>query len=444
MPTPPAECYRVRVAPPRRGRDRGCWCLRVYGPDLPKYGQRELTDVSAAQPGSRARAEGVARKRQRDLNGEGLALMEVYEAWQASQARSAVSTRRNHESTRRWLEQSEFAGLRDGDLSAARVLDMRAALESGAGKVSSGRQRIMHVSQAWRWAQIKALVSQEWPHGLPKWKAPHGERSRKGAYTEGEVRDLLAHLRDLHGGRYFALAWLLAETGARSTVCRSLRAKDVQVLPGGAGEVSLRRRKVGPDLTAVVSPALVAQFPLDGDPDAYLFPSPKFPGRCLGKTSLWRVIAEWVESRGLKGLRDVHSLRRRGASQLHRSAVPTEIGRRILGQSSQVFLDYAAKAHYDLTEERRILWLDLSPVAQLGPTGSTGPTEEAAGPMDTSGANSTGSDPTREFRAVAGLCGFSAAQPIGPVFRALLSRAAPSDSAGHVLRGLFVGSDPVR
>tara|TARA_R110002072_G_scaffold35076_2_gene104146 strand:- start:349 stop:1635 length:1287 start_codon:yes stop_codon:yes gene_type:complete len=366
---PMGERYRVTTSPPRKGRDRGCWVLRVYGPGVPKTGRRELTEIPYAKS-SKPRAKAAAAQRSAELNDDGRSMLSVFDDWAAERKRSgrlAEKTLRSYSVARSWLASSAAAGIIDGLLSGARVLEVREELTQTL-RVGTARLYLGLIAQAWRWAHLRELVVQPWPTGLPPWRTPAEDRTRKRAYTPAELLDLLDYLAAYAGGHYLGLGWILAETAARIGAVLSLRVGDVQVLPDGSGLVAIGRRvgagatKTKSERTGAISPALVRELRLDRYPVDWLFESRRTAGTVGAKPvpagSFRSVVEKWLRSRGLYGLRDVHSFRRRGAAELHRANVPTEIGRRITGHaSSEVFLSYASKANYDLTEERRILWV---------------------------------------------------------------------------------------
>ncbi|MBL4849104.1 MAG: tyrosine-type recombinase/integrase [Planctomycetes bacterium] len=350
---------RVHVVPPRRGRDRGCWVLRVYGPEIPRFGRRELTPVLHAAE-TRPAAERLARRREAELGGSGLTLGQVYEGWLAELERSgrlARSTMRSRVTSGVWLAGSFAEDLTK--IGPAELLAIREDL-SAAGKISSGRQKVKHFAQAWRWGHIRELVSAPWP-SLPPWTSPTGDKTRKRAYTEREIADLLAHLSTASGGRYLSMAWLMVETAARSGAVRSLLVRNVEVAADGSATIRIGRdgrTKGNRERHSLISPELVAALDLDRPPEAPLFPSRRDPSRPVGKNTLWKIVSAWLKSRGLFGLRDVHSIRRRGVAHLHGSGIPDVIGQRITGHVSRdVYLDYASQAEFDLTEGSRRLWV---------------------------------------------------------------------------------------
>lgn len=434
--------YRVRVAPPRRGRDRGCWCLRVYGPGEAN-GQRELTEIRH-EPRTRARAEGEAKRRQAELNGEGLPLGAIYAQWVAQRARAGRLSKRtlaNHEVAGRWLEGSRFAGVMDGGLTAGVVVEVREALTESL-RVATARLYLGMISQAWRWAHMRGLVAQGWPSGLPPWRTPVSDRTRKRAYSEAELADLLKHLATWQGGHYLGLGWVLAESAARIGSVVPLRVGDVRVLADGSGLVTIGRT-LGPgatkgrtERTSAISPGAVGALDLLRPDRAWLFPSRRGESRHLSARSFRDAVTAWLKTRDLVGLRDVHSLRRRGAAELHRQGVPTEIGRQITGQSTEVFMSYAAKADYDLTEERRILWVDVDR-SRTGDHAQSG--NDAAVSPSLPDPTSSCIRRTPETRAAAGARGGHEGSLAGPALRRRL-RGLPGDPwVSLTLRSLFGG-----
>ena len=386
------ERYRVKLSKPRKGKDAGMWCLRIYGPGISAYGKRERTDVPYSRA-TKARALGLAKRRSAQLNDDGRTLLEVYGLWRASRKKLSPFTVENHQSAERWLEDSPFAGLVDGELSAARVLTMRDDLVEGR-KTSTAKLYLGLVRQAWQWAYNREEVAQAWPSGLPKWTTPLADRTRKNAYTPDELYALLSYLQTYQGGHYLGLGWFLAETAARIRVTLQLRVQDVTVLEDGSADVALgrgpeSRTKTGIERRAVISPALVQVLDLARPPEAYLFPSARSSGRPIGRDTFNTIVRAWLESVGLKGLRDVHSLRRRAVCELHGAGVPTEKGRRITGhRSREVYLSYAERTDYDLSAERRILWLRPEGIrSPIDPNGSAGNSQDSENrPMQAPGA----------------------------------------------------------
>lgn len=362
--------YRVTVGPPRKGRDRGCWCLRIYGPGLIRSGRRELTEIPHS-PRTRVQAESVARAREARLNGRGGSLLEVVESFTRDRreaGKHSPAYLETHDSCIAWLRSGSFAALLDGEVSASTVLDMRRDLGERC-KVSTGRLYLGLVAQAWRWGRIRGVVSQPWPN-VPQWRSPVGERPQKEAYSEQEVSSLLSHLVDYAGGHYLPLGWALVETAARIGEVLALRVGDVSV----TGEVVLGRggaSKTGLERRALVSPGLVDALGLERDAGEWLFPSRRDSSKPVAYGTFRSIVVTWLRRAGLYGRRDIHSMRRRGAAELHGAKVPTEIGRRITGhEDSAVFLGYASTGRYDLTAASRILWVD---VARLWPTSGDSP-----------------------------------------------------------------------
>lgn len=442
-----SEKYRVRIAPPRKGRDRGCWCLRVYGPGVPKHGRRELTEIVHSSR-TRAQAEGAAHKRERELNDEGVTLLEVVDRWLAHREseRLAKRTLANYRSARLWLSLAEFGGLGDGDISPAQVMRIRDAMRTGTAgtgpiKTGTARNYMRVFSRAWNWAHLRAEVSQAWPGGLPRWVSLPGEKTRKMAYTEAELAELLDWLAQRHGGRWLLMGWLLAETGARAGVVAKLRVGAVSLRPDGSAEVALGRRLADPtksraERIALISPELAAKLDLGRDREAWLFPSSRWPERRHASAIAFAGnVREWVKSRGLFGLRDVHSLRRRGAAALTRGGVPAEIGARILGQTAKVFLGYAEKAHYELTAERRMLWLS----DQQRTNGQTKAQEDADSVPESQDATCARSRGRAGCGQLGGPQPASLDQFAGRRLRWLLERLGPDRVAAGALRATFGG-----
>ena len=439
--------YRVNVAKPRAKKDKDKWCLRIYGPGISAYGRRERTEVPYSRA-TKAKAQGLARRREAELNDEGKTLLEVFELWRAGRNESKLSphTTENHDSAQRCLESSSFAGLVDGELSCARVLAMRDELSQGR-KTSTAKLYLGLVAQAWRWAFNREQVSQPWPTGLPKWRAPVADRTRKNAYTPDELYGLLSHLASYRGGHYLGLGWFLAETAARVRASLKLQVGDVTLRPDGSGDVALgrgedKRTKTGVERRAVISPALAEQLDLSRPADAPLFPSAKRSGQAVAYVTFGGIVRAWLDTQGLKGLRDVHSLRRRGVCELTRADVPVEKGRRITGhRSREVYQGYAECADYDLSAERRILWVDPKGIwAQCVPNALENPAQmaensdmAAASPRTCSGSTGLGQWPR-------GLQGLERDQIAGPYLRAQLLRRPALPYVAQLLRASFGGA----
>ena len=172
------------------------------------------------------------------------------------------------------------------------------------------------------------------------------------------------------------------ETAARISEVLALRVGDVTVTPEAGVLVLGRggRSKTGTERRALISPALVDAMDLDREPDAWLFPSRRGPEKAIAYGTFRTIVVAWLRAEGLYRKRDIHSLRRRGAAELHRAEIPTEIGRRVTGhEDSSVFLSYASKGRFDLTDASRILWVDAS---HMGTTGGSPPTSSDSGGAD--------------------------------------------------------------
>lgn len=358
---PPLEHYEVRVSPPRRGRDRGCWVLRIFGPGLSKYGRRELTRIQHCRE-TRGKAEAAARSRAAKLNESGLPLLEVFQRWSASrleEGRLSPSSLEGHKAVISWLESSGHGALVDGALRASRVMELRRDLGKGR-KVSTGRLYLRLMAQAWKWARVCDLVIQPWPD-LPKWRTPVKERSQKRALTTREVLSVLRHFAEYAGGRYLGLAWILAETACRVGAALKLQVGDVTVGPEGVGRVHFRAEhsKTNRSHYSLISPRLVGALDLGRPESAPLFPSAIDPSRPVVYGTFRGAFVLWARAEGLYGVVGIHGIRSHGATELTRAEVHPEKGRRVTGHASaEQFTSYASKGEYDLSNVARILWLD--------------------------------------------------------------------------------------
>ena len=92
--------------------------------------------------------------------------------------------------------------------------------------------------------------------------------------------------------------------------------------------------------------------------DAWVFKGRR--GGRLRAGALRKAISLKIEAMGLKGVRDVHSLRRSAVARLHAEGFGLEPCKQYLGHlSTSEHMRYAAAADYDLRPLAKSLWLDL-------------------------------------------------------------------------------------
>lgn len=353
---------RVRVTPPRRGRDRGNWCLRIYGREFGESGRRELTEFPADEKHRKA-AESVALVRQARLNSEGLMVLEIFAQWLDYQsARVCSGTFANYTSVRDWLTRTPHAALRD-PLRGSDVLALQDDL-FGDYKASTARLYFGCFRRAWRWAHARDLVKATWPD-LPRRSGTREDKCQKRALSEEELRDLLDFLASYRGGWALPLGWALAETACRVGELVVLEVRDALPQAGGGALLRIGHRvptKTGEPRTALVSPPLAELLDLARDPLEPLFPSLRAQRsgerRAVARGTFGQVVRRWARKVGLEGKRDIHSFRRRGAVALHTAGVPVELAKRVTGhEDAASFLLYANRGAYDVDAERRLLWV---------------------------------------------------------------------------------------
>lgn len=374
QPVPPRDLdrYRVSVNRPRPGRDGGRWVLRVRAPGRGQE-SREPTELDAV-PETRQEAEQLAALREHELNNGKPTFAELFDLYVVHQRdveKVAPSTLASYRPSRDYLVRCGISGLTEETLDRHKINTAKAELCKRL-KNNSARTKAVHWAACWRWAYQQGLVDVPWPE-TKRIKVPKADRCKKMAYTEEEIPRVLAYFLEVGrpAGRYHTFAWALAETGARADAMANVKGSDVTHDPESGGAwIRFGKTKTGPERRVLVSPALAQALPR-ADPGRWVWESRRrgAPGP-LHYPNVTQLLRRWLKAEGLFGLRDLHSLRRSAVGKLLGSGRSVEEGRRVTGQSAQVFLSYAERAHFAPRKACEALWLDPlgTQVQGSGPT----------------------------------------------------------------------------